>query len=508
MAYSGSGPICIPVKHYPPLSRGEICSYFHNYQQQLPTNSVNRQNVRNVVTVQHHNHKQQEGQKYDSYNSSYESVFVPDSCVNTVVENMSAPPTNFQTTSQQQKQQGQKQAPLFSHLPRPTPYKSTVVWSHLTTHQQQQESEQQQPSVQRHAQKYYHQKSQPQTYYPFNQRGPALSVAPGANNNAGGAKSHESILAASAVESLDGSSNRYGSMECLPSSAVGSSQDQAFGASTSTWKNTPGYRYSISAGGNDLDFRRESTISLPPDAAQSGYKCNPMAVGGKVSLKEMTGYSLDCDNMMDSSTMGYEVKMADRIRRSCEQKEEFLKRPNQPLMWALTPNSSAAAGFPKELYAQPKKFQSVPWPPPNILSSYGGPNHPLQQSASTPSAGNISQTGHKTRGASADSATNRTTSGFVEIGSESDSGGGSSSWNYTDYGSAKNRLTVVGSGKLHCDPPPDWKPPSVVVSTSRDDSGKSNNNNNNNNSSGNPPNDETDYFAQNRNGKFYSALGH
>jgi hypothetical protein len=39
---------------------------------------------------------------------------------------------------------------------------------------------------------------------------------------------------------------------------------------------------------------------------------------------------------------------------------------------------------------------------------------------------------------------------------------GAPSFTITDFsGVARNRLTVVGSGKLHCDPPPGWKHPSL-----------------------------------------------
>lgn len=50
-----------------------------------------------------------------------------------------------------------------------------------------------------------------------------------------------------------------------------------------------------------------------------------------------------------------------RIRKSLEQKEEFLRRPSQPTGW-LTPELSLIK--PKEFYARPQKLQKPAWPPP------------------------------------------------------------------------------------------------------------------------------------------------
>ncbi|KAJ9597847.1 hypothetical protein L9F63_011289, partial [Diploptera punctata] len=66
-----------------------------------------------------------------------------------------------------------------------------------------------------------------------------------------------------------------------------------------------------------------------------------------------------------------------RIRKSFEQKEEFLKRPNQPISWNIssgnqqqaTPLSSQHAIIAREFYARPQKFQRPVWPPQNPPSS-------------------------------------------------------------------------------------------------------------------------------------------
>ncbi|CAG7718005.1 unnamed protein product, partial [Allacma fusca] len=529
--------------------------YPNNYHQvHPPRGKLNHQQlvVKNNHNFYHHYHQQHQQHPHGpgqqgysssgplaSYNSSYESVFLPDSHSSLNLGGNMSGNSTFQPSSQQSQQVAGQQQPkpsqtppqLLSHLPRPTPYKSTVVWSHLSSNQQQQQQQQQQHQQQlqqlqqqqqqqqqqlvqqqqlqqqqqqqlHHQQqlqqyqlqqqqlaKYYGSKShQPQTYYPFNQRTgvtrgivevPSNSNVPSSSNNtqSGGAKSHESILAVSAHEHESSGGNRYGSMECLPTSGA-----DALGSGITgepSWKNIVGYRYSISTG-PDIDYRRESTISLPPAAYNNGY----------------------------------EVKMVDRIRRSTEQKEEFLRRPNQPMLWApIIPNSAAAAGFPKELYAQPQKFQKVPWPPANVLSSSGGN---LQQSASTPVANsaaagavgtnpnnNIPRASSASEsGRFADSVNQR--SSMKNINPDG-SGSKIGDWSLSDYGSAKNRLTVVGSGKLHCDPPPDWKPPpSVIIHTTGGGSSVPGSHSHESSTtlksnSGTTSNDETEYFLQNRN---------
>ncbi|XP_059469966.1 rho GTPase-activating protein 23 isoform X8 [Neocloeon triangulifer] len=74
------------------------------------------------------------------------------------------------------------------------------------------------------------------------------------------------------------------------------------------------------------DRRRESSASLPSDSPR---------------------LSVSSDVEADASVIT-------RIKKSFEQKEEFLKRPNQPI---CLPNA------PKEFYAVPNKFQKPQWPP-------------------------------------------------------------------------------------------------------------------------------------------------
>ena len=459
------------------------------------------------------------GIPYSNNNSSYESVFV----------NHHHQQQHPQYQQQHHHQQQRYQRPsimssaypnqpqqLFSHLPRPTPYKSTMPWSHLTPPPSQQQQR-------RH---------QPQTYYPFqspefkqgqsdSQGGhPGSGPTPlwGIREEQGGTKSAESVLAGSSGHSssstISGSNNRYGSMECLSS------------VPPVTWKNSPGYRFSISTGPGDspagsLEALRREAASLtlqgppggfvpPTPASQHGQEMIVTMSGG---VNEMSEGSSENSAMMK----GYEVKMADRIRRSCEQKEEFLRRPNQPLQWAPMQSQSGLVGFPKEFYAQPQKFQKVPWPPENRIPTISSSTPPMSASTvvsddmtvtmrnhhpntsssnhSHPNSNSMKPTVvnlHKSQmeqlrnySGSLDETTVRrleTVSnklkqqqGFPKSSVNINSGSGDShnlsgssagptstpSFTVTDFsGVARNRLTVVGSGKLHCDPPPGWKHPS------------------------------------------------
>ncbi|KAF4520925.1 hypothetical protein B566_EDAN008900, partial [Ephemera danica] len=103
---------------------------------------------------------------------------------------------------------------------------------------------------------------------------------------------------------------------------------------------------------NNDDRRRESTASLPPN------------VGTTDSSPRLSiASSLDA-NEADS--------VITRIKKSFEQKEEFLKRPNQPI-WLPSSSSSASSTcsnssqpgtlIPREFYAHPQKFQRPLWPP-------------------------------------------------------------------------------------------------------------------------------------------------
>jgi hypothetical protein len=431
-------------------------------------------------------------QAYDrnhiSNNSSSDSFFLNHNHRN--YYSMSAPHSNAANSNPQ----------LYSHLPRPTPYKSSSVWSTLGgPHQQPQRTTATgTPAAAVSASLAARQqlaRNQPQTYYPFNQQdiysschqsygaSPLRKIREEPNS---GAKSAESILA-----SGDGgfyeTSQRSGSMECL--AGISSS---GLPASGKDWSEMgPGYRYSVAVDGNTntngSSHRRESTGSMPHannamvvtmsstnSKIQGPYRHHS---GDSSSIAVIPDSSID---LYDTTGHGYETKIVDRIKRSCEQKEEFLKRPNQPLVWAPQPSSSSTA-FPKELYAQPQKFEKIPWPPAHIVPTVTSARPPLTQSSITNSASSsfdgqsgamnnvsvvnvqhypengYSPTTLRTPHESQEYDTSRHRSTHVYNNSTPPYDARSISPSWLEY-APKNRTTIVGSGKLHCDPPPHWHP--------------------------------------------------
>lgn len=299
-----------------------------------------------------------------------------------------------------------------------------------------------------------------------------------------GAKSADSILgeSCSTDTAVYRSPLRSESMECL--SDINNTNTEI------AWEKAgPGYRYSISAAkaaagtsqpASDFQNTMVVTMSSTNTGHPSRHPRDPLPPADGVMMPANVA----------NSFAGYE-NIVDRIRRSCEQKEEFLKRPNQPFLGPFSAHQ--APPFPKELYAQPQKFTKIPWPPAN-MPAVTAMKQPLQSSLTD----NRNLGRHEKR---PNKSNNVTVISVQHSGpaSLSSSGGGSSSrpeistsdsWSPTDrqsesetvqkvnsensevprrdaynsssllsmYELPKNRTTVVGSRKLHCDPPPDWKP--------------------------------------------------
>nr|CAD7428275.1 unnamed protein product [Timema monikensis] len=120
----------------------------------------------------------------------------------------------------------------------------------------------------------------------------------------------------------------------------------------------PGSRLSLD------DGRRESSVSLPNAGSNSDINTSMSSLE---STSTLTGGQDGCSSD-DSLIMS-------RIRKSFEQKEEFLRRPNQPISWNLpsSPNNQQSvplsprsqAVVAREFYARPQKFQRPLWPPQN-----------------------------------------------------------------------------------------------------------------------------------------------
>ncbi|KAE8744298.1 hypothetical protein FOCC_FOCC009021, partial [Frankliniella occidentalis] len=105
--------------------------------------------------------------------------------------------------------------------------------------------------------------------------------------------------------------------------------------------------------------RRESSSSLPAAGTGTG-----TAASSKDSLLSMDSTSTLQDGCSGCSSD--DSVILSRIRRSTEQKEEFLRRPAQPIWPVVEPQQLQAAPQQKgvrEFYARPQKLQKPVWPP-------------------------------------------------------------------------------------------------------------------------------------------------
>lgn len=133
------------------------------------------------------------------------------------------------------------------------------------------------------------------------------------------------------------------------------------------YSGTAGCRLSLDGGSS----RRDSSVSLPSNGlVRDNYTASEGSKDSLVSFDSsstLTGGGQDRCSSDDSLIMS-------RIRKSFEQKEEFLKRPNQPISWNIasgnqqqpsSPLISQHAIIAREFYARPQKFQRPLWPPQN-----------------------------------------------------------------------------------------------------------------------------------------------
>ncbi|XP_070153965.1 rho GTPase-activating protein 23 isoform X5 [Polyergus mexicanus] len=105
-----------------------------------------------------------------------------------------------------------------------------------------------------------------------------------------------------------------------------------------------------------IESRRDSSPVASKDSSTSPYDSNSTLTGNECS---------------DDSVI------MNRLRKSFEQKAEFLRRPSHPIGWSTEPlpslqNINQAAVIQREFYARPQKLQRPIWPP--------GQNEQRQQS--------------------------------------------------------------------------------------------------------------------------------
>jgi hypothetical protein len=133
------------------------------------------------------------------------------------------------------------------------------------------------------------------------------------------------------------------------------------------YSGTAGCRLSLDGG----TTRRDSSVSLPSNGlVRDNYTASEGSKDSLVSfdsVSTLTGGGQDRCSSDDSLIMS-------RIRKSFEQKEEFLKRPSQPISWNISSGNQQQPSSPlvsqhaiiaREFYARPQKFQRPLWPPQN-----------------------------------------------------------------------------------------------------------------------------------------------
>lgn len=191
-----------------------------------------------------------------------------------------------------------------------------------------------QQTQQHHSRLSVHQRQAPwdDVRYHSPQRGVSgvITAPPSSVSNIVGRRSSEGF---GMTQTEGNPSSNYSSSESVPSSSPGSLYSYP--------GNTPGCRLSLDAG---LIGRRESANS------QDG------------SASSLDSTIRDPHGSDDSIIIS-------RIRKSFEQKEEFLKRPAGPIFSA---GSAPPPGI-KEFYARPQKLQTPLWPPTISASPHHSP---------------------------------------------------------------------------------------------------------------------------------------
>lgn len=185
------------------------------------------------------------------------------------------------------------------------------------------------------------------------------------SEGSGGFFRGQNLVSSAPVSDNSMASSNYGSTENvhLTAGSVNSLQRLHYSG-------TAGCRLSLDGGTS----RRDSSISLPSNGlVRDNYTASEGSKDSLVSFDSsstLTGGGQDRCSSDDSLIMS-------RIRKSFEQKEEFLKRPNQPISWNIisgnhqqpSPLISQHAVIAREFYARPQKFQRPLWPPQNPGSS-------------------------------------------------------------------------------------------------------------------------------------------
>jgi hypothetical protein len=132
------------------------------------------------------------------------------------------------------------------------------------------------------------------------------------------------------------------------------------------YSGTAGCRLSLDGGAT----RRDSSVSLPSNGlVRDNYTASEGSKDSLVSFDSVSTLTGGQDRCSSEDSL-----IMSRIRKSFEQKEEFLKRPSQPISWNMSAGNQQQPSSPlvsqhaiiaREFYARPQKFQRPLWPPQN-----------------------------------------------------------------------------------------------------------------------------------------------
>ena len=132
-----------------------------------------------------------------------------------------------------------------------------------------------------------------------------------------------------------------------------------------------------SASGNHPPSMSVSTSGLPQQPHHHHFYPQPIYESMHVSSPSLHHHRDSLTSSKGSLTGGNEALdqqrgdvMSQRIKKSFEQKEEFLKRPALPYWVNVQEANQTAPAVPREFYAQPQKFARPVWPPTNPSSSF------------------------------------------------------------------------------------------------------------------------------------------
>lgn len=218
-------------------------------------------------------------------------------------------------------------------------------------HYQQESSQQQQQQQQKQQQSHQHSNL---TRVPLSRAEPQVPIYRPASKRISSRRASEGSTSGSMINNFETASylSTDALRSCEPRSRFGIDSRRD---SSSIHVNDPSsYESSSTLVGNEASEGRNENGR---NGNLSGHRTNS-------GTSSTSGINIGNTNIDDSIIMT-------RLRKSFEQKEEFLRRPSQPIGWFLPEersespirNNNNGTVIPREFYARPQKFQKQVWPP-------------------------------------------------------------------------------------------------------------------------------------------------